>query len=95
MNNGKNDGGLMGRLTALALILGVAYGVHSISRGGLGCPLGDGSCCSLAVPHDEAHEHEHEHAAAEKASPAKFDADSAADLDEDAKLEKKAPVALP
>ena len=95
MNTGKNDGGFLGRLIALALILGAAYGVHSISRGGMGCPLGDGSCCAVEGhdgAHDEAHEHEHGDA---KAAPAKLDADAAADSDEDAKLEKKAPVVPP
>ena len=87
MNTAKNDGGVLGRLTALALILGVAYGVHSISRGGLGCPLGHGSCCAMAIPHEEA-------ADAEKSAPAKFDADRADEAD-DAKLESKAPVAPP
>jgi hypothetical protein len=56
MNTGKNDGRFLGRLIALALILGAAYGAHAISRGGLGCPLGDGSCCRMSVPHDESRE---------------------------------------
>jgi hypothetical protein len=69
---------LLGRVVALALILGVAYGVHSISRGGLGCPLGTGSCCATAIPHDEA-------PAAEKAVPAKLGADGDAGSDEEPK----------
>jgi hypothetical protein len=64
---------LLGRITALSLILGVAYGVHAISRGGMGCPLGDGSCCAMEVPGH----HDHDEAAHdEKGAPAKFDADA-------------------
>lgn len=51
--NGKN-GGLLGRITALALILGVAYGVRSIARGGMGCPMSGSSCCMPGARHDEA-----------------------------------------
>ncbi len=43
----------MGRITALALILGVVYGVRSISAGGMGCPMGNGGCCVLSAGHDE------------------------------------------
>ncbi|MFI5346812.1 MAG: hypothetical protein ACHQ51_10600 [Elusimicrobiota bacterium] len=74
---------LMGRITALALILGVAYGVHAISRGGLGCPLGNGSCCMMEAPHDEA---------AEKAAPAKFDADADAGPDAPKNIPAPAPA---
>lgn len=40
MNNSRN---LLGRITALALILGAAYGVHRLA-GGAACPL-MGACC--------------------------------------------------
>lgn len=76
---------LLGRITALALILGTVYGVHAIARGGFACPLGKGSCCVMAIPHDEA-------PAAEAAAPAKLDAVGA---DDEAKLQKKAPVVPP
>ena len=51
--NANNDGNILGRLTALALIIGAVYGVHMISLGGLGCPLGDGSCCAGEHSHSE------------------------------------------
>jgi len=48
--NDSHDGGLLGRITALALILGVAYGVRAIARGGSECPFG---VCLLAGAHHE------------------------------------------
>ncbi len=50
----------MGRITALALILGVAFGVRSIANGGMGCPLGNGACCLMSAHHDE-HDADHDH----------------------------------
>lgn len=43
-----NDGNLLGRVLALALILGAAYGATSISKGRM-CPLGNGRCCEMTV----------------------------------------------
>lgn len=88
MNADKN---LLGRLIALVLILGAAYGVRAIARGGLSCPFGaGGNSCVMAIP-----------AAANvpavdaKAAPVeKFDADNDG-ADDEAKLEKKAPVVPP
>ena len=48
--NADNDRNLLGRIAALALILGVAYGVHAISSGSFGCALGGGSCCGMEAP---------------------------------------------
>jgi hypothetical protein len=88
MNQAKNDGGMLGRALALALILGAVYGVHAISRGGMGCPLGEGaSCCAMGHHHDEAAEGD-EHRAAAKGHVAD-------EADEDAKIEAKAPVTPP
>ena len=88
MNDDKN---LLGRVLALALILGAAYGVRAIAHGGFACPFGDGSRCAMGIP-----------AAAlapavdAKAAPVeKFDANIDAGEDEDAKLEEKAPVVPP
>lgn len=47
MNDNKN---LLGKVIALALILGAVYGARSIARGGFSCPLGDGSHCIMAIP---------------------------------------------
>lgn len=49
MNDDKN---LLGRVIALGLILGAAYGARAIARGGFGCPLGDGVRCVMAIPAD-------------------------------------------
>lgn len=38
--NDENNGGLLGRVTALALILAAVYGVRAVARGELSCPLG-------------------------------------------------------
>jgi hypothetical protein len=88
MNNDKN---ILGRVVALVLILGAAYGARSIARGRFDCAAGSGSSCEMGIP-----------AAAPapdvdaKAAPAeKFDANNDAGEDEDAKLEKKAPVVPP
>ena len=82
--NANNDGNLLGRITALALILGAVYGVHAISRGRLGCPLGNGSCCGMeSSAHSIDAHHESEHP---------MDVDGGED---EAKLEEKAPVAPP
>lgn len=78
---------LLGRVTALALILGAVYGVHAISRGGLGCPVSQSSCCMMPMTHGEA-------AADEKAVPA-GKVEKAEPVDEDAKLRNKAPVVPP
>ena len=86
MNDEKN---ILGRVIALALLLGAAYGVHSIAHGGFACPMGGGSSCVMAIP-------------AALPSPA-VDAGAAPieklegvnGEDEDAKLEKKAPVIPP
>jgi len=78
---------LLGRVTALALILGAVYGVHAISRGGLGCPLAHSSCCMMPASHGEA-------AADEKAEPAGT-VEKAEPADEDAKLRNKEPVVPP
>lgn len=61
----KNDRNMLGRVLALALILGAVYGVRAISRGGLGCPLGMNSSCCAMGHHDEKSE-----AQDDKAEPA-------------------------
>jgi hypothetical protein len=90
--NAKNDGNMLGRVAALALIVGVAYGAHAISRGLFDCGMGTGGCCLTGEHHDADHDDDHE--AGAKDAPAKMDADSGA-VDEDAKLEAKAPVVPP
>jgi hypothetical protein len=89
MNADKN---LLGRLFALVLILGAAYGVHAIAHGGFSCPLGnEGHSCVMAIPAAVGTP-----AVDAKAAPVeKADADDGAAEDEDAKLEKKAPVVPP
>lgn len=79
---------LLGRFTALVLILGAVYGVHAISRGGLGCPAAHSSCCAMSMTRGEASE-------ADEASPAKPAAAGAVEADDEAKLLKKAPVVPP
>lgn len=87
--NDKNDGGMFGRLTALAVILAAVYVVHSVARGGFGCMLGTGASCGVPVPHEEDKER-----LSEKDVPAKIEAKAEKEeADEDAGLEKKAPVA--
>ena len=88
MNDDKN---MLGRIIALGLLLGAAYGVHSIAHGGFTCPSGNGSSCVMAIP------------AAFPAPPVDVNAAPVEKLepvdangeDEDAKLEKKAPVVPP
>ena len=87
MNDDKNH---LGRIIALALIVGAAYGANSIAHGGFMCPLG-GNRCEMSIPS----------AApaptvdAQAGSAEKFDANNESGEDEDAKLEKKAPIAPP
>jgi hypothetical protein len=79
---------LLGRVVALALIIGAVYGARAIARGQFDCGSGSGALCVMAIPPAPAVD--------AKAAPAgKFDADNGAAEDEDAKLEKKAPVAPP
>ncbi|MFI5362321.1 MAG: hypothetical protein ACHQ49_10160 [Elusimicrobiota bacterium] len=85
MNDDKN---IFGRVLALALLIGAAYGVRSIAHGSFSCPLGDGSCCGMK--HSEASS-----SAAEEAPPAKAGAEREDSEDEEAKLEAKAPVVPP
>jgi hypothetical protein len=82
---------LLGRITALALILGAAFGVHAIARGGFSCPLGRGSCCLMAVPQDASVAKPAE-APVEKPAAAALNAPGA---DDEATLSKKAPVVPP
>jgi hypothetical protein len=88
MNGEKN---LLGRVLALALLLGAAYGLRSIARGGLSCPLGYGSSCVMDIPAAALPP------AVDAIAPPveKLDPAAAAGEDEDAKLEAKAPVAPP
>jgi hypothetical protein len=51
--NANENRNLLGRAVALALIVGAVYGVRAINNGGLGCPLGDHSCCAMAIPQAE------------------------------------------
>ncbi|MBI3564578.1 MAG: hypothetical protein HY079_05205 [Elusimicrobia bacterium] len=78
----QNDGGLLGRITALALILAVAYGVRGIASGKMGCPVmsATGGCCMTGAHHDEA------------AAPA---APDAADLDAHKNIPAPAPAPAP
>jgi hypothetical protein len=86
MNDDKN---FLGRVLALALILGTAYGVRAIARGRFDCAMGGGSSCTMGIPAEAPAP-----AVDEKAAPVeKADADSGED--EDAKLQKKAPVEPP
>lgn len=79
---------LLGRVAALALILGAVYGVHAISRGGLGCPAAHSACCAMSFEPKEASE-------SGEASPAKPAAAGAVEADDEAKLLKKVPVVPP
>ena len=88
MNDDKN---FLGRAIALVLIVGTAYGLHAIARGGFVCSPGNGKSCVMAIPASAPAP-----AVDAKAAPAeKFDANNEAGEDEDAKLEKKAPVEPP
>ena len=73
--NADKDKNRLGRTIAFLLIVGAVYGVRSISRGGLGCPLADRSCCGMDH-HDAAHD--------EDAKPDMAKPDDAADVDDDA-----------
>ena len=85
MNDDKN---ILGRVLALALMLGAAYGVHAIVRGGGGaCSFEGGSRCVMDVP-DEAR-------VQEKAAPAEAPDEDRPAVDDEAKLEAKAPVVPP
>ena len=81
---------LLGKVIALALILGAVYGARSIAHGGFSCPLGDGSRCLMAIPATNPAPAVDANAPVEKAAPVEKDSDG----DEDA-IEKKAPVAPP
>jgi hypothetical protein len=88
MNDDKN---FLGRAVALVLIVGTAYGLHAIAHGGFTCPLGNGKSCVMAIPSAAPAP-----AVDAKAAPVeKFDANNDVGEDEDAKLEKKAPVEPP
>jgi hypothetical protein len=41
-------GSIFGRITALAIMIGAAYGVNAIAHGkyGFGCGVSCGSCCA-------------------------------------------------
>jgi len=81
---------LLGKAIALALILGTAYGAYSIAHGGFSCPLGDGSRCVMAIPAAApAPAVDSKEAPVEKA-PVEKESE-----DEDATLEKKAPIVPP
>jgi len=76
---------LLGKAIALALILGTAYGAYSIAHGGFSCPLGDGSRCVMAIPSAAPAP-----AVDSKEAPVEKESE-----DEDATLEKKAPIVPP
>ncbi|HXS99439.1 MAG TPA: hypothetical protein VN915_02090 [Elusimicrobiota bacterium] len=87
MNDDKN---LLGKLIALALVIGAAYGAHAIAHGGFSCSAGDGSRCLMAIPAaTPAPAVDSKEAPVEKA-PVEKDSE-----DDDATLEKKAPVEPP
>ena len=89
MNDDKN---LLGRVIALALILGAAYGAQAIARGGFSCPLG-GIRCGMSIPAaNPAPAVDLEAAPVEPAAPVEKEKPGE---DEDATLEKKAPVLPP
>ena len=81
---------MLGKVIALALILGAVYSARSIAHGGFSCPLGDGSRCLMSIPATSPAPAIDANAPAEKAAPVEKDSDG----DEDA-IEKKAPVAPP
>lgn len=82
---------LLGKAIALALIIGAVYGARSIARGGFSCPLGDGSRCIMAIPAtNPAPAVDMKEAAPAEAAPVEKESE-----DEDATLEKKAPVVPP
>ena len=84
-----NDRNILGRVLALVLLAGAAYAVRSIAQGGMACPLGSGSSCVMAIPAAFP-------APAVDANAAPVEkADAVNGEDEEAKLEKKAPVVPP
>ena len=88
MNDDKN---ILGRVIALALIVGAAYGARAIARGRFDCAAGVGTRCEMGIPPQAPAP-----AVDAKAAPVeKFDANNDSGEDEDAKLEKKAPVVPP
>jgi hypothetical protein len=89
MNDDKN---FLGRVIALALILGTAYGVRAIAHGRFECSLGGASSCTMGLPPMKGVPPVDTKAAAPVEKPG---ADDAAGEDEDATLQKKAPVEPP
>ena len=83
-----NDRNILGRVLALALLAGAAYAVRSIAHGGMACPLGTGSSCAMAIPAALP-------APTVDPNAAPVEKDGVNGEDEDAKLEKKAPVVPP
>ena len=82
---------LLGRVIALALMIGAAYGAHSIAYGRFDCGTGSGTRCEMGIPASA----QAPAVDAQAAPVEKADADGDAGEDEDAKLEKKAPVEPP
>jgi hypothetical protein len=88
MNDDRN---ILGRIIALALMVGATYGVYSIAHGRFDCSVGSGSSCVMGIPPETLPP-----AVEAKAAPGeKIPAEGDAGEDEDAKLEKKAPVVPP
>jgi hypothetical protein len=88
MNDDKN---ILGRVLALALILGTVYGVYAIAHGRFDCALGGGSACVMGIPAAPLAP-----AVDAKAAPVeKLKANGDAGDDDEAKLEKKAPAVPP
>jgi hypothetical protein len=85
MNDDKN---LLGRVIALGLMLGAAYGAYSVAHGRFDCSVGSGSACVMGIPAAA-------FAPAVDAKAAPVEKDETGGEDEDAKLQKKAPVVPP
>ena len=83
-----NDRNILGRVLALVLLAGAVYVVRSIAHGGMTCPLGSGSSCVMAIPAAFP-------APAVDVNAAPVEKGDVNGEDEDAKLEKKAPVVPP
>jgi hypothetical protein len=47
--NKDNGGGVLGRIIALTLIVGAAFGARAISRGTFACGSGAGGCCLMEI----------------------------------------------
>ena len=64
MNNPRNGRNIVGKVSALCLIVATGFGLRRLSRADAACPEGKGGCCltSVAHPHLEA-AHEHDEAA--------------------------------